>query len=900
MESTLRLAIKADKARTGARVYNQATDSVVRGSKRADRALVSTSAKMKGLGATAASVKGLIGGMFAGVGGAMIARSAIKSIASFEQTMQTIKGVTGETGAAFDALRDKARDLGAATRFSATEAGEGLLFLSRAGFSTTESLAAVEATLQLAQSGSLGLGEAADYASNIVSGFGMKASETVKVVDILVKTSNSANTNVTQMAEAMKFAAPVAGALGHDIEEAAAAIGVLGDSGIQGSMAGTQLRGAMVKLLKPSGEAAKALKEMGLTVQDVNPEMHSITDIFGKFADANITAEQATKIFMARNVSGALVLTKNIEKLKELTEKNRDAAGTAKEMADIMDDSLIGSFKGLLSAVTELFLKMGDSGFTGVLRTVIDTLRDAFRILGGMQETVTKNRKAAFLLAGTLKWLGIVMGTIIALKFGNMLVGILVSVAALPAKIVALTLSLTPLLTATLSLGVAMASLGFGRKLFDEFRLFQDMGSGVIKQMDLMTWGLKVAADDIPATLDLLSARIQNFFAQHQDTMRAPMALMSHMPGPQGAAAGAVLSAINNGAISKSEAAAELAVQEGKLAARIAGGGVMGRASELENIYLTRQKDLQDIEDLFGNSETRDSGMSFTDGVVDSLNLMLDQVNTVTDSIAESLRGAFTSPETEEDLEEELARRKKAIEDVLASIDAEINGVEENAEGLTAELVASAEKAQELESLGDTFVQQGRTLFDDLTNGADNFGESLLRMVQNISSAIFEMQFLQKASDWFTQGFSSGEGNGNLFASIGAAIGSAFGGGQSPLAGEPGSNLMGPPSSLAGAFGGVFDGGGFGQRLARGSVFTSPTARRMAGGGVAAIGEAGPEGLFPLTKDSKGNLAVRGEGGGARTINQHITIVTPDANSFRRSQRQIARDMNRMTRGLPE
>ena len=172
------------------------------------------------VGDAATRVQRLISRTFAFVGLGVGLNSVIRTLANFEQQMSTVKAITGATEAQFRTLRLEAQRLGATTRFSASEAAEGMQFLARAGFDVNQVLASINDTLLLAQAGALDLGSAADIASNILTGFRLSAAEAGRVVDVLALASNSANTNVFQLGEAMKFVAPVAAGLGVSLEEA--------------------------------------------------------------------------------------------------------------------------------------------------------------------------------------------------------------------------------------------------------------------------------------------------------------------------------------------------------------------------------------------------------------------------------------------------------------------------------------------------------------------------------------------------------------------------------------------------------------------------------------------------------------------------------------------------------
>lgn len=317
-------------------------------------------------------------------------RNATRLIADFEQTMVTVKAVTGASDAEFQRLQATARQLGATTKFSAKESGEGLLFLARAGFEVNQAIQALPSTLDLAAAGGLGLGEASDIASNALSQFRLEATETSRVVDALVTVSNSANTDVRQLAEALNYAGPVAGALKIEIEETAASLGVLGDSGIQASSAGTNLRGIMSTLLGPTAKAREAIEGLGLSLDDVDPSVNGIQESFKRFRDAGLGAAEASAIFGNRNFGAALILAQSADKIENLTQKTIEARGAGKELAKEMNDNLAGSLKALRSAFEEAILAGGDAGFAKTLRDLVDESTAGIRILLGVANTATR------------------------------------------------------------------------------------------------------------------------------------------------------------------------------------------------------------------------------------------------------------------------------------------------------------------------------------------------------------------------------------------------------------------------------------------------------------------------------------------------------------------------------
>lgn len=390
---TIETAVDARKTVQGARQHNQAVRSMGSAARDAQGRFLATEKRLGGLSDAARNAGKMLAGMFAIGGLAAGIRQTMQTITDFEETMTTVRGVSGATAEEFERLTAKARELGATTRFSATEAGEGLLFLARAGFDTTEALDAVESTLNLAAAGGIALGEAADYASNIVQQFGLAASETERVVDALVVTANNANTDVRQLAEAMKFAGPIAGSLGISLEETAAAMGALGDSGIQAGMAGTGLRMVMLRLVGPTGEARAAIESLGLSMSDVDPTANSLVDVFGRLDEAGLTAAQAQKIFGTETAAVALTLSEATEKMEELGGAMDDGEGTAQDFASMMNDTLSGSMKALGSAISELQLQAGQQGLLGVMRGIIDTATNTALALGGMSHEIDGNRR---------------------------------------------------------------------------------------------------------------------------------------------------------------------------------------------------------------------------------------------------------------------------------------------------------------------------------------------------------------------------------------------------------------------------------------------------------------------------------------------------------------------------
>ena len=422
---------------------------------------MSTSMKTAGTAAKSAATSMMaMFGVTAGLGTLVL---ATKAIAGFEETMVQAGKVSRATGETFERMTEQAKMLGQTTRFTAEDAASGLLFLGRAGFEAEDAMKALPATLNLAQAGVLGLGDAADMASNIVKQFQLTAAETVRVVDTLVIVSNRSNTSVSQLGEALAYAGPVANAVGLSVEQAASAIGVLGDAGIQASLAGTALRGVFAALLGPTGKAKAAFKEMDLEMGELDLQGEGLVATFEKLAASGLDAEKAVAIFGRRQAAAALVMADSAGRMRELEIATIVARGEANEMARAMDDTLKGSLLATKSAFEGLMISTGDRGLTGALRGSLDVLTGVLRTLGGMSNTVEKFRTVVMGLTAAVVVLTARFAALMALKliafFGGLTVSVLGAGSAMAALGVAATNLGGPLGLIAAVIGVATAAI---------------------------------------------------------------------------------------------------------------------------------------------------------------------------------------------------------------------------------------------------------------------------------------------------------------------------------------------------------------------------------------------------------------------------------------------------------
>lgn len=367
-----------------------------RGIKRTDR-------QLGGLERRASNVGGALKRAFAFLAGGAVLAGSIRLLADFSQEMSTVRAITGATATEFEALTEEAKRLGTETRFSAAEAAEGMTFLARAGFDAGQTLGAVEGTLKLAQAGALGLGEAADIASNVLTGFRLEVDDTARVVDVLALAANSSNTTVSQLGQGLKFVAPVAAGLGIELETTTAAIGALSDAGLQASLAGTGLRRILSELESPSANTTKLLAGLGLTTDQVKVSQVGLVGALEALRNAGVDTGLALELFGDRGGPAFEVLATSIPKVKEMEEALRQAEGTADSIAAVMDDNLNGAILATKSAFQGLILELGDSGATGAFRSFFDTLTQGLRFLAGnVEATIRVLEGLAFVIGVTL------------------------------------------------------------------------------------------------------------------------------------------------------------------------------------------------------------------------------------------------------------------------------------------------------------------------------------------------------------------------------------------------------------------------------------------------------------------------------------------------------------------
>lgn len=400
----------------------------VTGSTRAKR-------ELRSLREEANKVKSAMLAVFAGAAAGAGLAGTVSLLAEFSQEMSTVRAITGATRQEMTQLQATAERLGRTTRFTATQAGEGMSFLARAGFETNEILGSIEGTLQLAQAGAIDLGSAADIASNALKGFRLDVSETQRVVDVMALTVNSSNTDMRQLGDAMKYVGPIAAGLGVQIEATAAAIGSLSDAGLQGEMAGTGLRRVMIGLERQTNEGERILRSYGLTIEDIAvTQTESLADSLERLRDAGVSTSDAMVLFGLRGGPAFEVLAQSVDDIREMEGELNNAAGTAERMARIMDENLNGSILAARSALEGFIIAMGNAGITDALTASFQALGGGLRFMADNAEIILPIMTAFIARAGIMA----VANTNLARSAGASVAGFFAQTSALRVSTVAM------------------------------------------------------------------------------------------------------------------------------------------------------------------------------------------------------------------------------------------------------------------------------------------------------------------------------------------------------------------------------------------------------------------------------------------------------------------------------
>ena len=346
--------------------------------------------------------------------------AAIKTASDFDTAMSKVAAIAGATGKDFDDLRAKAREMGAKTKYSATEAASAFEYMAMAGWKTNDMLGGIEGIMNLAAASGEDLATTSDIVTDALTAFGLSADDSGHFADILAAASSNANTNVSMMGETFKYCAPIAGALGFSAEDTAEAIGLMGNAGIKSSQAGTALRTIMNNLSKDVKLTGNAFGAMTIQTTNQDGSMRSLNDILkdcrGAFSQMSESEKAANaQTLVGKNaMSGFLALMnaapQDIEKVNNAI---ANCDGKAGEMAETMQNNLEGQITILKSQLQELAISFGDI-LMPAIRQIVSWIQSFADKLNGMDEGTKKTIVTIGLIVAAIGPALIVIGKVIS------------------------------------------------------------------------------------------------------------------------------------------------------------------------------------------------------------------------------------------------------------------------------------------------------------------------------------------------------------------------------------------------------------------------------------------------------------------------------------------------------
>lgn len=349
---------------------------------------------------------------------------AVNTTATFDSSMSKVQAISGAVGDDFDRLREKAKEMGAKTKFSASEAADAFTYMAMAGWKTEDMLEGIDGIMSLAAASGEDLALTSDIVTDALTAFGLQAKDSAHFADVLAAASNSANTNVSMLGESFKYVAPVAGALGYTAEDTSIALGLMANSGIKASQAGTALRTMLTNLANPTNDMAWAMETLNVSLTDSRGNMKSLREImedlkrgFSTLSEAE-SAQVAATLAGKEGMSGLLAIVNSSEAdFNKLAKAIDNADGTAENMANTMLDNLSGQLTILKSSLEGAAIAFGDllmpliRDLVGLLQKAVDWVNN---LTDEQKETIVRIAEVVAVVGPVLLILGKIAKTIIS------------------------------------------------------------------------------------------------------------------------------------------------------------------------------------------------------------------------------------------------------------------------------------------------------------------------------------------------------------------------------------------------------------------------------------------------------------------------------------------------------
>jgi len=818
---------------------------------------------------------------------AATAALAVREISNFTQELSNARAMTGASGEDMDRLSKVIRELGASTVFSAAEVAKAAAELGKAGFNTQEIMTALPATLDLASAATIGIAEASKITANVMNGFGLSTADVGRAADILGAIAINSATDVSGLGEAMKYAGPPSKMLGISLETTAAAMATMAQNGLEGGQAGRNFASMLFALLKPSGEAKKAIKELGLSIDDINPSMNKIEDIIKRFTAANIDATQAAIIFGAEGFRAFSALSTSPEIFEKMVQVIGKADGSLRTISQIKLDNIAGDFERLTGGLSETANALGAAGLEGTVRGFIQTATKWVDSLNQTFEAISKNKEAAALLSDVMGGLALTVGGVIVLKLAEWLYGAAAAFAAAGTAASAFVSALV-----LLSGGAAIGALAYLAKLrMETIDLEAETRKQECALLDMGGAYGKAARMGELALLQLQRAQLRT----RTEITKDIIALQNQSAGTKNA--GDPFAEIGGFGNERDRlATAQIQKLQEELSA----------VSDVEKKILDL-KNNQYYFDTMSNAEAREKVKNAKDYADQIVKAMFYPVGTPTTAqIVAPTTGGNVTPgaatldygkkteaskaffgttgsassvasefedtsrafwgvkeavsSTNEDMAKYYEHNQKILDTVSASYEKEVlrNGLMRefggNVERVNLEMAIQAEQNKLDVYDYDRKAQAIRdqmTATSDLKIATDAATEAKKKQEQA------EKQWANSMTYAFKDAIMNSKNLGDALSNLANRV-------QDMLVNKALDSLLG---GFFGGFskGAAFQAGGV-TAFASGGVVSQPSFFPMSGNRTGLMGEAGPEAIMPLTRTSSGDLGVRAIGGGGTTV----------------------------------
>lgn len=389
-----------------------------------------------------------------------VGTAAVMTTSKFSDSMSKVSAISGATGDDLEKLRNQAKELGSTTAFSASQAADAMGYLALAGWDTNQILAATPDMLNLASAAGMDLASAADIVSDTMSAFGIEANKAGEAADIFAAASSKSNTDVLQLGEAMKYTGAAASAAGMDLAQTSAVLGILADSGLKGSMAGTTLNAMLRDIRKSAEDGAIAIGNTSVAVYDANGNMRDLTSILAdvELATQGMTGAQRdaalSNIFQEQAMRGVnIALQTGTDSIRGLETELYNSNGTAKQMAETMEDNLGGALRAMKSALEGVLIQIGEQ-LTPIIIRATEVISNMAAWFGQLDDRTQQIIIVVGALAAAIGPLLIIFGTM-----AKSISSIIALKATLTAGMAATTAAATTTAGAATGLGGALAAL---------------------------------------------------------------------------------------------------------------------------------------------------------------------------------------------------------------------------------------------------------------------------------------------------------------------------------------------------------------------------------------------------------------------------------------------------------